>query len=231
MSEQTQQREEDETSADRAEQKKAGRKKEFFRVLKYTLFAASAGIIQIVSFSLLDLIPHINYWLAYLPSLVLSVLWNFTFNRKFTFHSANNVPVAMCKVVAYYLVFTPLSTWWGDALEKAGWNEYAILVPTMLINFVTEFLYNRFFVFGKSVDTDVRKKNGKAANGEADCAEKKSEEVLSSAEDEGLREIAEEISLLPTGEEAFPSAEEEGLREITEEPPLLPTGGEEDSDR
>ncbi len=128
--------------------------KELIRSLKFLLFSASAGIIQIASFTLLEEVIHASHWLSYLISLILSVLWNFTFNRKFTFHSAGNIPVAMMKVALFYVVFTPLSTWWTDALTKAGVNEYLVLAGTMIVNFVTEFLYDRFFVFGKTIDTD-----------------------------------------------------------------------------
>ena len=100
---------------------------------------------------------HLKYWVSYLAALVLSVLWNFTLNRKFTFQSANNIPVAMLKVAAFYMVFTPLSTWWTAVLtEKAGINEYIVLALTMLVNFVTEYLYQRFIVFGKSIDTAIK---------------------------------------------------------------------------
>ena len=137
-------------------------KSEFIRTLKFTLFSASAGIIQMVSFTLLNELLSVSYWVAYLISLILSVLWNFTLNRKYTFRSAANVPVAMAKVAVYYLIFTPLSTWWTAALTEPGygimWNEYVVLVITMLINFSTEFLYDRFFVFGKSIDTAVNPK-------------------------------------------------------------------------
>lgn len=130
-------------------------KKEIIRTIKFILFSASAGIIQVLSFTLFEEVFHWIHWVSYLVSLVLSVLWNFTLNRKFTFCSANNVPVAMLKVAAFYLVFTPLSTWWTAVLTGAeiGWNEYLVLIMTMLINFVTEYLYDRFFVFGKSIDT------------------------------------------------------------------------------
>ena len=132
-------------------------KSEFIRTLKFTLFSASAGIIQMVSFTLLNELLSVSYWVAYLISLILSVLWNFTLNRKYTFRSAANVPVAMAKVAVYYLIFTLLSTWWTAALTEPSygimWNEYVVLVITMLINFSTEFLYDRFFVFGKSIDT------------------------------------------------------------------------------
>lgn len=84
--------------------------KELIRSLKFLLFSASAGIIQIASFTLLEEVIHASHWLSYLISLILSVLWNFTFNRKFTFHSAGNIPVAMMKVALFYVVFTPLST-------------------------------------------------------------------------------------------------------------------------
>ena len=130
-------------------------KKELIRTVKFVLFSASAGIIQVLSFTLMEEVFHITHWVSYLVALVLSVLWNFTLNRKFTFHSANNVPVAMAKVAAFYLVFTPLSTWWTAVLTspEVAWNEYLVLVGTMIINFVTEYLYDRFVVFGKSIDT------------------------------------------------------------------------------
>lgn len=135
------------------------RKKAIIRVIKYTLFAASAGIVQIVSFTLMTEFTFLPYWPRYLISLVLSVVWNFTFNRRFTFQSANNIPIAMLKVVAYYAVFTPATTILGHYLvEKAGWNDYVVEIMNMLINFVTEFLYQRFFVFGKSINTNAAAK-------------------------------------------------------------------------
>ena len=123
-------------------------KKEYFlQAIKFLGFSLSAGIIQIGVFTLLNEVAGLTYWPAYLIGLVCSVLWNFTFNRKFTFKSSNNVPIAMLKVFCYYLVFTALSTLWGDALSKANWNEYLVLALTMIVNFVTEFLYSKYFVF------------------------------------------------------------------------------------
>ena len=137
------------------------RKKELIRTMKFTLFSASAGIIQVLSFTLMEEIMHLEHWISYLVALILSVLWNFTLNRKFTFCSANNVPIAMIKVAIFYAIFTPLSTWWTAVLtgKSVRWNEYLVLAGTMLINFVTEYLYDRFVVFGKSIDTamDARK--------------------------------------------------------------------------
>ena len=135
------------------------KKGEALRALKFALFSVSAGLIQIGSFTLLNEVFHWSYWLCYLPSLVLSVLWNFTLNRKYTFRSAANVPLAMLKVAAYYAVFTPFSTWLGNYLaEGLGWNEYLVTALNMILNFVTEFLYQRWFVFGKSIDTAVKSK-------------------------------------------------------------------------
>lgn len=135
-------------------------KKEFFRTVKFTLFSISAGIIEAASFALFDEVFGMTYWAAYLIALVLSVLWNFTLNRKITFQSANNIPIAMLKVAAYYLVFTPLSTWWTAYLtsESIGINEYIVLAGTMIINFITEYLFQRFIVFGKSIDTAKKAK-------------------------------------------------------------------------
>jgi len=136
-------------------------KKEVLRSLKFVLFSISAGIIQVATFTVMEELLHWTHWVAYLISLVLSVLWNFTLNRKYTFQSANNVPIAMIKVAVFYIVFTPVSTWWTAVLTGTGfaWNEYLVLAGTMLINFVTEYLYDRFVVFGKSIDTAVMKKD------------------------------------------------------------------------
>ena len=132
-------------------------KKEFWRVVKFTLFSISAGAIQMGSFALLNELSGWSYWPCYLISLILSVLWNFTLNRKITFQSAANVPVAMLKVLGYYLVFAPVSTILGNFLaEGLLWNEYLVEFLMMLLNFVTEFLFQRFFVFGKSLDTNTR---------------------------------------------------------------------------
>lgn len=130
-------------------------KKELLRSLKFVLFSISAGLIQVISFTLMEEVIHLAHWMSYMISLILSVLWNFTLNRKFTFCSANNVPVAMLLVALFYLVFTPLSTWWTAVLTspEMGWNEYLVLALTMIVNFVTEYLYDRFVVFGKSIDT------------------------------------------------------------------------------
>lgn len=128
-------------------------KKEWVRMVKFTLFSISAGVIQVVSFTLMNELFRWNYWVCYLTALILSVVWNFTLNRKFTFQSANNVPVAMVKVALFYLVFTPLSTWGGQVLEDLGWNEYIVLILSMLTNFVTEFLYDKYVVFRGSIDS------------------------------------------------------------------------------
>ncbi len=135
-------------------------RKEFWRALKFLLFSASAGIIEIASFALLNELTNWSYWPCYLIALVLSVLWNFTLNRRFTFRSANNVPVAMLKVAAYYAVFTPLSTWLGSWLaDTVGWNEYLVTGINMALNFVTEYLYDTFVVFRGTIDTnDLAKK-------------------------------------------------------------------------
>ena len=128
--------------------------KEFTRILKFTLCSVSAAVIEMAVFALLNEFTGLPYWPCYLAALVLSVLWNFTLNRKFTFQSAANVPVAMAKVAAYYAVFTPLSTGLGNYLASTLlWNEYLVTVLNMLLNFTTEFLYQRFFVFGKSIDS------------------------------------------------------------------------------
>ena len=136
-----------------------GKMKEFLRVVKFTLFSISAGVIQMGSFALMNELLQWKYWPCYLISLLLSVLWNFTLNRRFTFQSAANVPVAMAKVLLFYAVFTPLSTLLGNFLaEDLLWNEYLVTALNMLLNFTLEFLYQRFFVFNNNLDDRTKEK-------------------------------------------------------------------------
>ena len=123
-----------------------------WQAVKFTLFSISAGVIQIGSFALLEIFIK-DYWIPYLTSLILSILWNFTLNRRYTFKSAANVPVAMAKVFGFYLVFTPLSTYLGDLAEGAGINDFVILIVTMLANFVLEFLFCKFVVYRNQENT------------------------------------------------------------------------------
>lgn len=143
---------------------KLTKKQEIINLIKFVLFSASAGIIQVVAFTLLNEFVFTfekgnDYGWSYFIALVLSVLWNFTFNRKFTFKSANNIPIAMALVFAYYCVFTPLSIWWGNVLTNIGWNEYLVLILTMIINMATEFLWTRFVVYRNSINTAKPNKN------------------------------------------------------------------------
>ena len=120
-------------------------KKELLRTVKYVLIAASAGLIEIGSFTLMNELLHWNYWVSYLIALILSVLWNFTINRRYTFKSASNVPKAMLLVFVYYCVFTPLSTLLEHCLTtKFGWNEYLVTAINMILNLATEFPFQRF---------------------------------------------------------------------------------------
>lgn len=127
--------------------------------LKFLMFSISAGVIQAVSFTLLNEVAKLNYWPSYLVALTLSVLWNFTFNRRHTFKSAANVPKAMALVFLFYAAFTPLSTWLGQLATDSGINEYIVLGVTMALNFVLEFLYCRFVVYRGTINTnDLAKK-------------------------------------------------------------------------
>jgi len=146
---------------------KLTRKENITQTVKYFCFAASAGGIEALAFFLLSEFvfrdTQTEYGWSYFIALALSVLWNFTLNRRYTFKSANNVPIAMLKVFGYYCVFTPASVWWGVALT--GLNpgsqllKYGVFVGTLAVNGITEFLYQRFFVFGKSINTnDLAKK-------------------------------------------------------------------------
>ena len=149
------------------------KKKELMQALKFTLFSISAGVIQILTYTLFFEVFHWAPWLAYLVSLILSVLWNFTFNREYTFRSSADVKRSMLLVFLFYLVFTPVSTWWTAALtgenpftgaaasQQPVVNNYLVQAGTMLANFVLEFLYQKFVVFRGSIDTNERARKKK----------------------------------------------------------------------
>lgn len=137
-----------------------------WQVVKFTLFSISAGLIQVAAFTLMETVFHLPYWPSYLTALVLSVLWNFTFNRRYTFRSDASVGRSMLLVALFYAVFTPVSTWWGHVLTTAGWNDFLVLAITMAVNFVTEFLYQRFMVYRNRIDTnDVARRANEKAEG------------------------------------------------------------------
>ena len=129
-------------------------KKELIRKIKFTLFSISAGIIEIIVFTLLEKFTNFSYWACYLPALVASVIWNFTLNREYTFKSTVNIPKAMFLVFLFYLVFTPLSTIIGNYLaEDLHWNDFVVTGLNMLANFILEYLYDKYIVFRGNIDT------------------------------------------------------------------------------
>lgn len=133
---------------------KPNKKQTLIQIFKFVAFSMGAGIIQIVSYAAIYELTKWSHWKCYLPSLALSVLYNFTVNRRYTFKSANNVPIAMLKVAFYYCVFTPLSAYLGNLAETAGINNYIIEAATMLCNLATEFLVCRFWVYRNSMNTN-----------------------------------------------------------------------------
>jgi len=133
------------------------KKDSVFQMIKFTFFSISAGIVQVVSFAVFNELFNWIYWPAYLSSLILSIIWNFTLNRQYTFKSAANIPVAMAKLFGFYIVFTPLSTWLGHLAEGVGINEYIILLVTMLSNFVLEFLFSKFVIYKNQENTRIAK--------------------------------------------------------------------------
>ena len=148
--------------AENKEKVKLTPKETAIQVAKFVAFSMGAGIIQIVSYTIIHELTNCEHWKAYLPSLILSVLYNFTVNRKFTFKSATNVPIAMLKVALFYCVFTPVSLYLGQLAENAGVNNYIVEVVTMSCNLVTEYLFCRFVVYRNSMNTNTLAEKDKA---------------------------------------------------------------------
>ena len=133
-------------------------KAEILQFLKFLAFSLSAGVIQLLSFELLyDWTSALPWWPSYLISIILSVLWNFTFNRKFTFKSASNVPISMSLALCFYVMFIPVSVFGGDALETSGWNGTLVTILMMVINFILEFFWDKFIVFNDKIVASILK--------------------------------------------------------------------------
>ena len=171
---------------------KSNKFKEIMRAVKFTLISISAGIVQIGLFTLLNEIFNWNYWVSYLIALLASIIWNFTINRKVTFKAANNVTKAMLLVLAFYAVFTPVSTILGELAEQAigtDYGEYIVLAVTMILNFVLEYLYTRFIVYRNSCDTATEPVEGaEPALAETTEPVEAKEEVNEEAEAESAEE-------------------------------------------
>jgi len=149
----------EEKTSKNKEKKEKFVKSSWWQAIKFTLFSISAGVIQIGTFTILfELIKWDNWWACHLISLALSVVWNFTFNRKYTFKSSNNVPVAMLLVLLFYCAFTPASVFGGQALKDIGWNGTLVEILMMVINFVLEFIWQKFVVFNSKIVPDKKQK-------------------------------------------------------------------------
>ena len=147
---------------EQAEDLPLSRKAQFLQFLKFLGFSLSAGVIQLLSFELLyTWTACLPWWPAYLISIVLSVIWNFTFNRHYTFKSASNVPLAMVLVIIYYAAYIPASVFGGDALEAIGWNGFLVEVIMMVINFITEFFWDKYIVFNDKIINKLLRKDSK----------------------------------------------------------------------
>ena len=123
------------------------------QIYRFTMFSISAGIIQLLVFTILFELAQFPYWASYIIGLVSLVLWNTTFNRKYTFKSTIPMKTALSKLAIFYLFFIPPSTWAGEGLVYLDWNEYLVLILTMIINLALAFLYNKHFIYNGKINT------------------------------------------------------------------------------
>ena len=145
--------------------------KEFFRTIKYFIVAASAGLIQFGVNVLLFKVTPMPYWICYDIALILSVIWNFTINRKATFKSVGNIPIAMLKVLGYYAVFGPIATVAAVFVKEDNPYYWLITIGLIIINGVTEYLFMRLFVFRKEIDSAVKAKEAKQTKASEEAKE------------------------------------------------------------
>lgn len=147
---------------------KKEKKATLFQAIKYFCCAASAGAIQLISFTILQLVikDPTKMWFmtetdvgTFVPTtiaLALSIIWNFTLNRKFTFKDAGNVPKAMALAFLFYVPFYPFQTWYVATVKPALGAYMNIDLAgviaegtVMLINGILEFCWQKFVVFRK----------------------------------------------------------------------------------
>ena len=154
-----------------------------WQAVKYFLCAASAGLIQFVTFTILSTVfdktgvtasmgkmwffgeMDKSLFTATTIALGLSIIWNFTLNRKFTFKAANNVPLAMGLAFLFYVPFYPFQTWYVGAVTgairdaigqpEATWPSIIAEGTVMLINGILEFCWQKFVVFRMPKGKDV----------------------------------------------------------------------------
>ena len=159
--------------------------KQLWQAIKFTLFSISAAVIQIISSSILKLVldavvdandvvvfirpQPTSTFVADTVGLALSIIWNFTFNRKFTFKAASNVPIAMLLAFLFYLPFYPFQIWYVAMVERGlesigGWGFVIGLGTCMIINFVLEFLWQKFVVFHKKATNDAEQETSEPDN-------------------------------------------------------------------
>ncbi len=152
---------------------KRAKRKGVVQFIKYALCAASAGIIQIVLFSILQTVlpkdmgnihfivedMQLGTFIATTVALCASILWNFTFNRKFTFKDAGNVPLAMFLAFLFYVPFYPFQTWYVHTIKTLLSQHISVdgagiiaEASVMAINFALEFIWQKFVVFRKPKD-------------------------------------------------------------------------------
>ena len=177
--------------AERVREEKKQKRKTLVQAIKYACCTASAGVIEIVSYTVLyevlpidkavmiDFITHVELrnFVSTLIALTLSILWNFTINRKFTFKSAGNVGRAMFLAFLFYVPFFPFKLWFNgympsylaagaasaagvtvvEYLEKHVIINYAVEVCTMLINGVLEFCWQKFVIYRKEEGSALAK--------------------------------------------------------------------------
>lgn len=143
-------------------------KQNAWQAAKFAMFSASAGVVEIITFTLMNELTELPYWPCYLTALVLSVVYNFTVNRRYTFKSVANIPKAMLKIIGFYCVFTPVTTYLGNMADVRGVNEYIILGVTMAFNLTLEYLFCRFVVYRGTMNTNkLAKKSSERTDKEA----------------------------------------------------------------
>ena len=132
-------------------QPRAKTKNGWLQFLQFVVVSLGAGVIEYATFALMTWIVPDNKTMlvaAEVTSVVLSCLFNFTVNRKYTFHSSSNIPLGMLLYGVYYaFLATPAGVWFLLFLTQGGMHELLAKAVKMLVNFIFDYLFCKFILF------------------------------------------------------------------------------------
>lgn len=123
------------------------KKKTFKELIKFAVVCWSGAIIKFLLFTLFNEVFKWEYWICYLVSMIIALIYTFILNKFVTFKTDSSTTRSLLLYALFNILFIPLSTLLIDFLTDKGWNEYLSLGVVMVINFWAEFVYDKLLAF------------------------------------------------------------------------------------